>query len=459
MAHHSLPYPSFSAPPTTLSNSLAAIGRCRIPLDNEDILAKCRAAHDATNKDTKKQLLQQAVTLTSTVLRDTWGLDVSIVQVEVLIVSHVGEMIGTLVQCVLDAGCAVVVLNTDQERQHTVREALSQLTTVPRERLAVHCHAGMEDGDVTVAAAVQLLEGVRDSVQTVSFAVLDAVELDAGIRAAAKESGVDLVMELASNDAVKADAVTGLCCKQSDNKDEPNVAVCLVDPSAELLGKAYAGCIKTDRSDGLFTTVVCSRAGEALGLVYSSTESIVAALECGRGVYYSRSRNGLWRKGDTSGHFQTLHRLDVDCDGDALRFTVTQQSSDPSKPGAFCHLETYTCWGEPQGLRHLEHTLQERLREAPEGSYTQRLFKDPELLRNKLVEEAQELAEAEEPQHVAEELADVLYFAMVRAAAAGVSIDAAVAELDRRRHKLTRRPGNSKAHRIAAGDKILNKEK
>ncbi|KAL3929630.1 MAG: hypothetical protein SGARI_004697 [Bacillariaceae sp.] len=224
------------------------------------------------------------------------------------------------------------------------------------------------------------------------------------------------------------------------------------DPTPQQLGLAFAACMRTDRPDGLYTTVVCTRTGEALGLVYSSKESIVAALECGRGVYYSRSRQGLWRKGDTSGHYQTLHRLDVDCDGDALRFTVTQRGDDVK---AFCHLNTLTCWGEPCGLRHLEGTLQERLRSAPEGSYTKRLFEDDELLRDKLVEEAQELSEATEPNDVAGELADVLYFAMVRATKAGVSIDDAVAELDRRTRKVTRRKGDSKAFRIAAGNEIL----
>jgi phosphoribosyl-ATP pyrophosphohydrolase len=182
---------------------------------------------------------------------------------------------------------------------------------------------------------------------------------------------------------------------------------------------------------------------------------MVASLECGRGVYYSRSRQGLWRKGDTSGHYQTLHRLDVDCDGDALRFTVTQRGDDVA---AFCHLNTLTCWGEPCGLRQLEGTLKERLKSAPEGSYTKRLFDDEILLRDKLVEEAQELSEADTKEHVAEELADVLYFAMTKAVKAGVSIDDAVAELDRRTRKVTRRQGDSKAFRIAAGNAILNKK-
>ena len=108
-------------------------------------------------------------------------------------------------------------------------------------------------------------------------------------------------------------------------------------------------------------------------------------------------------------------------------------------------------------MRHLEDTLTRRLVDAPAGSYTKRLFNDNVLLRNKLVEEAQELSEATTREHVAEEFADVLYFAMVRAAKAGVSIDDAVAELDRRARKVTRRKGDCKEYRRKAGEEILAK--
>jgi phosphoribosyl-ATP pyrophosphohydrolase/phosphoribosyl-AMP cyclohydrolase/histidinol dehydrogenase len=95
--------------------------------------------------------------------------------------------------------------------------------------------------------------------------------------------------------------------------------------------------------------------------------------------------------------------------------------------------------------------------DAPPGSYTKRLLEDEILLRDKLLEEAQELSEATEPKHVAEELADVLYFSMVKAVKSGVSIDDVVAELDRRARKVTRRQGDSKAFRIAAAQAILQK--
>ena len=176
-------------------------------------------------------------------------------------------------------------------------------------------------------------------------------------------------------------------------------------------------------------------------------------------MYYSHSRNSLWRKGDTSGCFQDLHRIDVDCDGDALRFTVSQRGGPDGRHGSFCHRDTLTCWGGPCGVQGLEEVLRDRLQSAPEGSYTKRLFDDANLLKDKLVEEAQELAEADTPQHVAEELADVLYSAMIRAFKAGVGIDEATAELDARTRKVTHRKGDSKALRIAAGNAVLGKKK
>jgi len=241
----------------------------------------------------------------------------------------------------------------------------------------------------------------------------------------------------------------------------PRAVVELPSPAASLyplfastpleLGSCVAACVRTDRSDGLFPTLVLEADGAALGLVYSSPQSIGAALRCGRGVYWSRSRQSLWRKGDTSGAWQTLQRIRLDCDADALCFTVTQHGEPP----AFCHKTSLSCWGAASGLHALQLTLRDRLRSAPAGSYTKRLFDDAQLLRNKLVEEAQELAEATEPDHVAAEAADLVYFAMVRCVAAGVGLTEIGAHLDKRALKLDRRPGHSKKERIAAGDAIL----
>ena len=204
------------------------------------------------------------------------------------------------------------------------------------------------------------------------------------------------------------------------------------------LGDAVTACLRTDRSDGLFPTVVCDELGTALGLCWSSAESLRCAVDERRGIYWSRSRNELWRKGETSGAIQELLGVAIDCDADALRFTVRQQN-----PG-FCHKETWSCWGETGGLMHLQRTLAQRRRELESASgdsrsFTRKLLQDPEFLRSKLLEEAGELAEATEPRDVAWEAADVLYFTMVRLAAAGVPLADALRELDRRSRTIRRR--------------------
>ncbi len=195
--------------------------------------------------------------------------------------------------------------------------------------------------------------------------------------------------------------------------------------------------------------------GVALGLVYSSSSSVVASIAVGRGVYWSRSRNSLWRKGDSSGAYQELISIAFDCDADALRFKVRQMG----RPPAFCHLETRTCWGAEGGLGHLFRTLEERKQEAPEGSYTKRLFDDRTLLKNKLLEEAQEVIEAVEEgdtKHVAEEVADLTYFMLTACVAGGATLEQVARCLDMRALKVKRRQGDAKQHRIDAAAAVLN---
>lgn len=207
------------------------------------------------------------------------------------------------------------------------------------------------------------------------------------------------------------------------------------------LAEGFCAPLRSDRPDGLWPTVVADEHGAALGLAYSNIESVRAALETRRGVYHSRSRGGLWTKGDSSGDTQDLLAIDTDCDRDALRFTVRQHG------GGFCHLGTRMCFGEDRGLRALERTVRGRVADAPAGSYTRRLLDDPALLGSKLAEEAGELFESATPRHAAEEAADLLYFAMVAAVQRGTSLAEIERVLDERSRTLTRRPGNAKPAR------------
>lgn len=233
--------------------------------------------------------------------------------------------------------------------------------------------------------------------------------------------GVTKAEEIAELDAMGADAQVGMAL-YSGRLD---------------LTDAFTAPLRSDREDGLIPTVVTDEYDVALGLCYSSVDSIRKAIEEGVGVYQSRSR-GLWIKGASSGATQELLAIKVDCDRDALMFRVRQQ------PPGFCHLNTHSCFGDDRGLPALQRRLDSRRLTAPEGSYTARLFNDPSLLSAKIREEAKELTEAKEKDHIREEAADVLYFTLARLAAEGISLDAVCDTLDQRALKVTRRPGNAK---------------
>jgi phosphoribosyl-ATP pyrophosphohydrolase/phosphoribosyl-AMP cyclohydrolase/histidinol dehydrogenase len=161
--------------------------------------------------------------------------------------------------------------------------------------------------------------------------------------------------------------------------------------------------------DQLWTTLVVDQQQRALGVVYSNLESLAEAMKQCQGIYWSRKR-GLWPKGATSGDTQTVHHVGFDCDRDLLIFTVTQHGKVSWFPvrrrragspcacrQGFCHRGIYSCGAEASGVTALERTLWDRKANAPKGSYTERLYSDDGLLRNKLIEEAIELSEVGVP--------------------------------------------------------------
>ena len=210
------------------------------------------------------------------------------------------------------------------------------------------------------------------------------------------------------------------------------------------LTDAIAAMLRSDRDDHLWPTVVVDELGVALGLTYSSIQSLRSAMDERRGVYWSRSRGALWRKGETSGDIQELIRIDLDCDRDALRFTVRQHGS------GFCHLNTRTCWGDTSGLARLEDRLGSQATAEDPGSYTARLQREPTLLAAKIREEAAELVNATERADIVHEAADVLYFTLVKLAQCGIRLAEVGRELDRRALRVMRRRGDAKLPPAAA---------
>ena len=219
----------------------------------------------------------------------------------------------------------------------------------------------------------------------------------------------------------------------------PDTQLTLEQTSASHLNivDIFLAPITSDRSDGLFPTVVSSHTGHTLGLVYSSDASVKESIITGKGVYHSR-KHGLWRKGETSGATQDVIRIRLDCDSDSLEYRVVQHGA------GFCHLNRQSCFSEASGLPALESILQARQESAPAGSYTKRLFEDPDLLQSKIMEEAEELCQAKTPEDVAFEAADLLYFAMTKCITSGVGIVDIEHALDKKAKRITRRTGNAK---------------
>lgn len=177
--------------------------------------------------------------------------------------------------------------------------------------------------------------------------------------------------------------------------------------------------------DSLIPTITLDSAYQVLMLAYSSRESLEKTFKTKRSWYYSRSREKLWKKGEISGNFQVFRKIRTDCDGDALLMTVDQI-------GHACHTGKYSCFGNKSfSLKELYDVIKERIESPSSGSYTSKLTE--EILRGKIIEEAHELVEAEKNEDVIWEVADLLYFINVLLAKRGVTLDAVLKELQRRR--------------------------
>jgi phosphoribosyl-ATP pyrophosphohydrolase/phosphoribosyl-AMP cyclohydrolase len=179
------------------------------------------------------------------------------------------------------------------------------------------------------------------------------------------------------------------------------------------------------------------RTGEVLTLAYMNEEALERTRATGETHFWSRSREELWHKGETSGNIQRVRELRFDCDADAVLALV-----EPAGPA--CHTGERTCFHNGQldppapheALPVLERTVAARSAERPEGSYTAELLSDPPRIGEKVREEADELARAadsESDDRVGAEAADMLYHLTVLLASRGLTLAAALDELNGRR--------------------------
>ena len=189
-------------------------------------------------------------------------------------------------------------------------------------------------------------------------------------------------------------------------------------------------------ANGLIPAIVVDAVdGKVLMLAYMNAQSLQITMDEGTTCFWSRSRQQLWRKGETSGNRQHVLAIKADCDRDTLTVLV-------NKDGPACHTGAETCFNDlvytsgteqPFSLGTLEALLADRREKMPEGSYTTYLFaKGMDKILKKVGEESTEVIIAGKNQDKAEaiyEIADLAYHVMVMMNEMGISVDDVKAEL------------------------------
>ena len=190
--------------------------------------------------------------------------------------------------------------------------------------------------------------------------------------------------------------------------------------------------LKFDEKGLIPAIVTDAQSGRVLTLAYMNRESLLITLEKRLSCFWSRSRQELWLKGETSGNYQHVVSIYADCDRDALLLAV-------NKDGPACHLGTDSCFETPLLIQEAEEApaafsmdglyalLQDRKATMPEGSYTSYLFaKGTDKILKKIGEEATEViiaGKAEDRAETIYEIADLAYHVMVLMVQQGISVE------------------------------------
>ena len=187
--------------------------------------------------------------------------------------------------------------------------------------------------------------------------------------------------------------------------------------------------LKFDEKGLIPAVVVDAITKKVLTVAYMNRESLALSMEKGLTYFWSRSRQALWLKGETSGNYQHIVSITADCDGDALVVAV-------EKDGPACHTGTDSCFTRPVwqsdtlhefSVEGLYELLEGRKRERPQGSYTTYLFdKGIDKILKKVGEECTEViiaGKADDKKETVYELADLAYHAMVLMVEMGISVE------------------------------------
>lgn len=181
------------------------------------------------------------------------------------------------------------------------------------------------------------------------------------------------------------------------------------------LAQAFINILDFEKNNGLIATVVQDQCGQVLMQAWSNKESLQKTFVTTRATYYSRSRNTLWTKGETSGNTQEFITARYDCDRDTVLFTVSQKN-------AACHTGLYSCFEEKKfSMQELYETLVQRIKEDPKGSYTAKIAKNEKVIMEKIREEAEEVINYRDEKNLVWEIADITYFLLVLMVKKGIT--------------------------------------
>lgn len=282
----------------------------------------------------------------------------------------------------------------------------------------------------TETANISLIEGAKEAEKYASELLFTCVEKEGCME------GTDMDMCRQLRDAVKCRVVAAGGVNSLEQIAELEKLGCDVQLGMALytgavsLKDSFMACLDWEKTNGMIPVIAQSVNGEVLMMGFSNKEAIAKTFDTGKLTFFSRTRNVLWTKGETSGHFLEVVKMRVDCDRDTILATVIPH-------GGACHTGSFTCFGaepdERSSMERLYATISERFANPRPGSYTATL--NDKRVREKVEEEAEEICEAEGKDEVIWEAADLLYFVSVLMYKEGVTWQDVYNELDRRHKK------------------------
>ncbi|MDD6202506.1 MAG: bifunctional phosphoribosyl-AMP cyclohydrolase/phosphoribosyl-ATP diphosphatase HisIE [Lachnospiraceae bacterium] len=341
------------------------------------------------------------------------------------------------VKKLLYAGCSQAVLNYSKEENVAITEEVSK--KFGKDKIVVCIHDMIEISnykDVIEEYADRIIllnpKDIKEALQTSPvpvIATLPEMTLDKLIALLKLDNVYGITGDIVTENAVEFDALKTIFEENGISTMQTHAAFSFDDFKLN--------------SDGLIPVVVQDcKTDEVLMVAYMNKEAYEMTIKTGRMTYFSRSRQKLWIKGETSGHYQYVKSLTIDCDYDTILAKVTQI-------GAACHTGNKTCFFQNISenetktednplhvFKDVYNVILDRKEHPKEGSYTNYLFdKGIDKILKKLGEEATEIviaAKNPNPNEVKYEISDFLYHMMVLMAEKNISWEEITEDLAKR---------------------------